>query len=152
MKAQANGQKLAARTQGQEMDLLVLAIQLVAILPFLLRMLSKDYISQAPPKLSSVWSLSRVQLFTTPWTAACQVSLSFTNSQSLLKLMSTKSVMPSNHPILCHPLLLLPSIFPSIRVFSNESALRIRWPKYWSFSFSICPSNQYSGLMSFRMD
>ena len=148
MKAQANGQKFAARTQGQEMDLLVLAIQLVAILPFLLGMLSKDYISQAPPKLSSVWSLSRVQLFTTPWTAACQVSLSFPNSQSLLKLMSTKSVMPSNHPILSHPLLLLPSIFPSIRVFSNESALRIRWPKYWSFSFSISLSSEYSGLIS----
>ena len=95
---------------------------------------------------------SRVQLFVTPWTAAHQASLSITNSQSLLKLMSISSVMPSNHLILCHPLLLLPSISPSIRVFSNESSLRIRWPKYWSFSFSISPSNEYSGLISFRMD
>ena len=88
----------------------------------------------------------------TPWIAACQASLSFTNSQSLLKLMSIESVMPSNHLILCHPLLLLPSILPSIRVFSNKSALLIRWPKYWSFSFSISPFNEYSGLLSFRMD
>ena len=97
---------------------------------------------------------SRVQLFVTPWTAACQVSLSFTISQSLLKLMSIKLVMPSNHLVLCHPLLLLPSIFPSIRVFSNESVLRIRWPKYWSFSFKISPSNDQSfpGLISFRTD
>ena len=96
--------------------------------------------------------LSHVQLFAIPWTAACQASLSITNSQSLLKLMSIKSMMPSNHLILCHPLLLLPSIFPSIRVFSNESALHIRWPKYWSFSFSISSSNEYLGLISFRMD
>ena len=89
--------------------------------------------------------LSRVRLFATPWTAARQVSLSITNSRSLLKLMSIESMMPSNHLILCHPLLLLPSIFPSIRVFSNESVLRIKWPKYWSFSFSISPSNEYSG-------
>ena len=88
----------------------------------------------------------------TPWTAAHQASLSITNSQSLLKLMSTESVMPSNHLILCHPLLLPPSMFPSIRVFSNESLLRIRWPKYWSFSFSISPSHEYSGLISFRID
>ena len=88
----------------------------------------------------------------TPWTVAHQVSLYITNSQSLLKLMSIKSMMPSNHPILCHPLLLSPSVFPSIRVFSNESALHIRWPKYWSFSFSSSPSNEYSGLISFRMD
>ena len=87
-----------------------------------------------------------------PMTAACQASLSITNSWSLLKRMSIKLVMPSNHLILCHPLLLLPSIFPNIRVFSNESALRIRWPKYWSFSFNISPSNEYSGLISFRMD
>ena len=86
----------------------------------------------------------------TPWTAACQASLSITNSWSLLKLMSFKSVMPSNNLILCHPLLLLPSVFPSITVFSNESVLRIRWPKYWSFSLSISPSNEYSGLISFR--
>ena len=101
--------------------------------------------------ISSVQSLSCVQLFATPWTAACQVSLSITNSRSLLKLMSIESVMPSNHLILCHPLLLPPSIFLSIRVFSNESVLLIRWPKYWSFSFSISPSNEYSGLISFRM-
>ena len=99
-----------------------------------------------------VQSISHVQLFATPWTAAFQASLSVTNSQSLLKLMSIKSVMPSNHLILCRPLLLPPSIFPSIRVFSSESVLQIRWPKYWSFSFSISPSNEYSGLISFRMD
>ena len=93
-----------------------------------------------------------VRLFVTPWTAAHQACLSITSSQSLLKLMSIESVMPSNHLILCHPLLLLPSIFPSIRVFSTESALHIRWPKYWSFSFSISPSNEYSGVISFRMD
>ena len=99
-----------------------------------------------------VQSLSCVWLFVTPWTSARQASLSFTISQSLFKLMSIESVMPSNHLILCHPLLLLLSTFPSIRVFSNESALRIRWPKYWSFSFSISPSNKYSGLISFRID
>ena len=87
-----------------------------------------------------------------PWTAAYQASLSITNSQSLLKLMSIESVMPSNHLILCHPLLLLPSFFPSIRVFSNESVLHLRWPKYWSFGFSIHPSNEYSELISFRID
>ena len=97
-------------------------------------------------------SLSRVRLFATPWAAARQASLSITNSRSLLKLMSIESVMPSNHLILCRPLLLPPSIFPSIRGFSNESALHIRWPKYWSFSFSIGPSNEYSGLISFRID
>ena len=102
-------------------------------------------------QFSSVQSLSHVWLFATPWTAAHQASLSITNSPSLLKLMSIESVMPSNHLILCCPLL-LPSIFPSIRVFSNESALRIRLPKYWSFSFSISPSNEYSGLISFRID
>ena len=101
---------------------------------------------------SSVQLLSRVQLFVTPWTVARQASLSITNSRSLLKLRSIMSVMPSNHLILCHPLLLLPSIFPSVRVFSNESVLCIRWPKYWSFSFSISPSNEYSGLISFRVD
>ena len=99
-----------------------------------------------------VQSPSHVQLFKTPWTAARQASLSIANSCSLFKLMSIKSVMPSNHLILYHHLLLLPSIFPSIRVFSNESVLRIRWPKYWSFSFSISPSNEYSGLISFRID
>ena len=101
---------------------------------------------------SSVQSLSRVQLFVTPWTAARQASLSVTNSQNLFKLMSIESVIPSNHLILCHPLLLLPSIFPSIRIFSNEPVLRIKWPKYWSFSFSISPSNEYSGLIFFRID
>ena len=101
---------------------------------------------------SSVQSLSRVRLFVTPCAAAHQASLSITNSQSLLKLMSIESVMPSNHLILCHPLLLWPSIFPSIRVFSNESALCIKWPEYWSFSFDISPSNEYLGLISFRMD
>ena len=100
---------------------------------------------------SSVQSLSHVRLFATPGTTACQVSLSFTNSQSLPKLMSFELVMPSKHLILCYPLLLLPSIFPSIMVFSNESVLRIRWPKYWSFSFNISPSNERSGLISFRM-
>ena len=103
-------------------------------------------------KFSSGHSLSRVQFFATPWSAARQASPSITSSQSLLKLMSIESVMPSNHLILCCPLLLLPSIFPSIRVFSNESVLCIRWPKYWSFSFNISPSNDYSGLISFRMD
>ena len=96
-------------------------------------------------------SLSCVQLFATPWTAGNQTSLSITSSWSLPKLMSTELVMPSNHLILCHPLLLLPSIFPSIRVFSNESALHIRWPKYWSFSFTTSPSNEHSGLISFSM-
>ena len=97
---------------------------------------------------SSVQSLSRVQLFVTPWTAACQTFL----SPTLLKLMSIKLLMPSNHLTLCHPLLLLPSIFPSIRVFSSESVIHTRWPKYWSFSFSISPPNECSGLISFRMD
>ena len=99
-----------------------------------------------------VKSLRRVWHFATPWTAACQASLSFTISQRLLKLMSIESVMPPNHLILCRPLPLLPSIFPSFRVFSSESVLHIGWPKYWSFSFSISPSNDYSGLISFRMD
>ena len=103
-------------------------------------------------KFSSVQSLSRVQLFATPWTIAHQASLSITNSWSPPKPMSIDLVMPSSHPILCHPLLLLPSIFPSIRVFSNESALHIRWPKYWSFSFNINPSNEHPGLISFMMD
>ena len=103
-------------------------------------------------QFSSVQSLSCVQLFVTLWTAACQTSLSITNSQSLLKLMSIELVMPSNYLILCHPLLFVPSIFPSISVFSKESVLRIRWPKYWSFSFSISPSNKYSRLISFKFD
>ena len=103
-------------------------------------------------QFSSVQSLSYVQLFATPWITARQASLSITNSRSPPKPMSIESVMPSNHLILCRPLLLLPSIFPGITVFSNESALRIRWPKYWSFSFNISPSNEHAGLISFRMD
>ena len=101
---------------------------------------------------SSVQSLSCVRLFVTPWIAACQASLSITNSRSSLRLMSIKSVMPSSHLILCRPLLLLPPIPPSISVFSNESTLRVRWPKYWSFSFSISPSKEHPGLISFGMD
>ena len=108
----------------------------------------KYYVNQ----FSSVQSLSRVRLFVTSWITARQASLSLTISRSSRKLMSIESVMPSNHLMPCRPLLLLPSIFPSIRVFSNESALRIRWPKYWSFSFNISPSDEYSGLISFRMD
>ena len=103
-------------------------------------------------QFSSVQLLSRVRLFVIPWTAACQASLSITNSQSSLKFMSIESVMPSSHLILCHPLLFVLSIFPSISVFSNESVLHIRWPKYWSFSFSINPFNEYSRLISFRMN
>ena len=103
-------------------------------------------------QFSSDESLSCVQLFATPWTATCQASLSITNSWNLLKLISIESVMPFKPLILCHPLLLLPSIFPSIRVFSNESVLGIWWPQYWSFSFSLSPSNEYSGLISFRID
>ena len=109
-------------------------------------------VSKTQTQFSSVQSLSHVQLFATPWTAARQASLSITNSWSLLRLMSTDMVMPSNHLILCHPLLLLPSIFPSIRVFSNESALCMRWPNYWNFRFSIRPSNEHPGLISFMMD
>ena len=107
---------------------------------------------QGEDVFSSVQLLSCVRCFATPWTAACQATLSITNSWSLPKLMSIESVMPSNHVILCRPLLLPPSIFPSIRVFSNESVLHIRWPKNWSFSFNISPSNEYSGLISFMMD
>ena len=103
-------------------------------------------------QLSSVQSLSYVSLFETPWIATCQASLSITNSRSLLKLMPIESVMPSSHLILCRPLLLLPLIPPSIRVFSNGSTLHMRWPKYWTFSFSISPSNEHPGLISFRMD
>ena len=109
-------------------------------------------LSHANIQFSSVQSLSRVQLFVTPWIAARQASLSITNSRSSLKLTSIKSVMPSSHLILCRPLLLLPLIPPSIRVFSNESTLRMRWPKYWSFNFSVIPSKEHPGLISFRMD
>ena len=115
------------------------------------------YIIISSVQFSSVQSLSHsviqsLHLFATPWTAACQASLSITNSQSLPKPMSIESMMPSNELILCRPFLLLPSIFPSIRVFSNESALHIRWSKYWSFSFNISPSNEHPRLISFRMD
>ena len=109
-------------------------------------------LANGPGLFSSVQPLSHVRLFATPWTATCQASLSITNTQSLLKLMPIELVMPSNHLIHCCPFLLLPSIFPSIRAFSNESVLHIRWPKYWSFSFSFSPSNEYSGLISFRID
>ena len=116
------------------------------------RFKKRDYLGLNLRTIAVVQLLSRVQLFANPWTAAHQASLSFTISLSLLKLMSIESVMPSNQSILYHLLLFLPSIFPSIRVSSNELALHIRWPKYWSFSFSISPSNEYSGLISFRMD
>ena len=116
------------------------------------RALSCGYPGVWPPLLKIVQSFSCIRLLATPRTAACQASLSITISRSLLKLVSIESVMPSNHLVLCRPLLLLPSIFPSIRVFSNKSVLHIRWPKYWSFSFSINPSNEYSGLISFGMD
>ena len=102
--------------------------------------------------VSSIQSLSCIRLFVIPWTAACQAFLFIINSQSLLKLMSIESLIPSNHLTLCHPLLLLPSVFPSVRVFSNESVLHIRWPKCWNFSFSISPINEYSGLISFKID
>ena len=124
-------------------------------LPTFLPYLTPSQAHQSLPgsQIGSVqFSLSRVRLFATPWTSVCQDFLSITNSWSLLKLMSIKSVMPSNHLILCRPLLLLPSNFPSIRVFSNKWVICIRWPKYWSFSFSISPSNEYSGLISSRID
>ena len=120
--------------------------------PFPASMQPGSLASDHAVQFSSLQSLSRVRLFAIPWTTAHQASLSITNSRSLPKLMSTESVMPSNHLILCRPLLLLPSTFPSIRLFSNESVLCIRWPKYWSFSYSISPSSEYSGLISFRMD
>ena len=116
------------------------------------RFFTTVHLESTEQRLSSVQLLSRVRLFVTPWAAADQASLSITNSRSLRKLMSVQSVIPSNHLILCCPLLLLPSILSSIRVFPNESVIHIRWPKYWNFSFSISPSNEYSGLISFRMD
>ena len=124
---------------------------LIRLEPFLPYPLCSSYLQMDTPDSHSVKSLSHVQLFATPWTVARQASLSITNSRSLLKLMSIELVMPSNYLIFCHPLLLLPSIFP-IRIFSSESVLHIRQPQYWSFSFSISPSNDYSGLISFRMD
>ena len=131
-------------------SLLTREIQVKIIMNYLLPHICQNGYHQ--DKRKHVQLLSRVRLFATPRTAARQASLSITNSQNLLKLMSIESLMPSNHLILCHPLLLPPSFFPSIRVFSNESALHITWSKYWSFSFSISPSNKYSGLISFRMD
>ena len=119
---------------------------------YIQRVIVSKVLNDMEQQFSSVQSLSRVRLFATPWTAAFQASLSITNSQSLPKLMSIESVMPSNHLILCRPLLLLPSTFPSIRVFSNESVLHIRWPVYWSFRFIISLSNEHPGLISFRMD
>ena len=120
----------------------------------MLKSLYTCYLVQSPklPYIVIVQSVSHVRLFVTPWTAGCQASLSFAVSQSLLKLMYIESEMPSNQLILCCPILLLPAIFPSIQVFSNKLTLRIRWPKYWNFSFSISPSNEYSGLISFRTD
>ena len=143
------------------MFFLILNITFLSVLITFLKILTFPHIStvviykilsRSFSEFSSVQLLSHVQLFATPWIAARQASLSITNSQSLLKLMSIESVMPSNHLILCRPLLLPHSVFPSIRVFSNESVLHMRWPKHWSFSFSISPSNEYSGLISFRMD
>jgi len=128
-----------------------LDMECLYLICYILRPLEETIISYNS-KFSSVQLLCHVRLFETPSTAARQASMIITNSQSLLKLMSIKSVMPSNHLILCHPLLLLSSVFPSISVFSNESVLFIRWPKYWSFSFSISPSNEYSVLISFRID
>ena len=125
--------------------ILVISVQKVKVF-------SCDWLFATPWSVSSVQSLNCVQLFQTPWTAARQAALSITNSRSLLNLMSIESVMPSNHLILCPPLLLPPSIFPSIRVFSKKSVLHVRWPKYWSFSFSVSLSNEYSELISFRMD
>ena len=133
-----------------------LADRHLGMLVFLFRFLAttiKAAINIYLQVFSSVQLVSCVQLFVSPWTAArLSSSLSITNSRSLLKFMSIESVMPSNHLILCHPLLILPSIFPSIRIFSSESVFHIRWPKYWSFSFSISPSNEYPGLISFRID
>ena len=119
---------------------------------YIFQAIGSIFVAKAIEYKGSVQLLSCVQLFVAPWTAACQASLSITNSWSLLKFMSIELVMPSNHLSLCHPLLLLPSVLPNIRVFSAKSVLRIRWPKYWSFSFSISPSNEYTGLISFRMD
>ena len=121
-------------------------------MPFSRRMGKGNVVNTYKGTFYSVQSLSHVRLFATPWTVVRQASLAITNSQSLLKLISIISMMPANHLILCHPLLLPPPIFPSIRVFSNDSVLHIRWPKYWSFNFSISPSSEYSGLISFRMD
>ena len=135
---------------GKTIALTTFVGKLVSLLFNILSRLAIAFLPKC--KFSSIQSFSRVQLFATPWTAAYQASLSITNSWSVLKLMSIQLVMPSNHFIFCHSLLLLPSTFPSIRVFPNESVLCIRWPKYWSFSFSISPSNEYSGLISVMID
>ena len=141
------------RQMDETKTLLLKAFPRVTEMVFLLQGLtSSAHKALTPTRLIVVHLLSDVQLFATPWTAACQAPLSFTISWSLLKLMSIESAMPSSHLILCRLLLLLPPILPSIRVFSNESSLRIRWSKNWSFGFSICPSNEHPGLMSFRMD
>ena len=145
--------KPTAKTLENQNDSPVIKSPVKAKLNTLQRKMSEfSFLSLPPTMFSSVQQLSRVQLFVTPWAAACQASLSITNSWSLLKLMSIESVIPSNHLILCYPTLLLPLISPSIRVLSNESVLCIRWPKYWNFSFSIISSNEYSRLISFRMD
>ena len=145
--------KPTAKTLENQNDSPIIKSPVKTKLNTLQRKISEFSFPSLPPTMfSSVQQLSRVQLFVTPWAAAGQVSLSITNSWSLLKLMSIESVIPSNHLILCYPPLLPPLISPSIRVLSNESVLCIRWPKYWSFSFSIISSNEYSRLISFRMD
>ena len=138
--------------QGSNPHLLCLLHWQAGSLPLAPPGKSKNVDTEVKHSISSVQSLSHVRLFVTPWTAARQASLSIINSRSMLKLISIESVMPSNHLILCHPLLLLPSIFHSIRVFSDESAVHIRWQKFWNSSFSISPSNEHSGLISFRID
>jgi len=142
-------ERILHRVIGEEVGVFVIVVQSLSCVQLCNPM---DCSMPGFPQFSSVPLLSRVRLFATPWTTAHQASLSVTNSWSFPKPMSIRSVMPSNHLILCHPLLLLPSIFPSIRVFSNESALCIRWPKYWSFSFNISPSNEHPELIFFRMD
>ena len=147
----------SVHVQGMKVNSLVHSWCLTLLIPFLFPFFWKGrdilvFESQFLTQFSSVQSLSHVQLFATPWTTACQASLSITNSQSLLKLMFIESMMPSSHLILCRPLLLLPPIPSSIRVFSNESTLHMRWPKYWSFSFSVSPSNEHPGFISVRMD
>ena len=144
------GLSLGQGTRSHMLQLRVCMLQLKKMIPHATT--RSPMCPTATTCFSSVQSFSHVQLFETQWTAACQASLCITNSWSLLKIMSTVLVMPSNHLIFCHPLLLLPSIFPSIRVFSNESVFHITWPKCWSFSFSISPSKEYSGLTAFMID
>ena len=142
----------AGREDGRGFFFNILLISLYELTSSFLLVVAPSLAITGSVQFSSVQLLSHVQSFVTPWTVAHQASLCITISWSSLKLMSIELVMSSNHLVLCHPLLLLPSVFPSFRVFSNESVLRIRWPKYWNFSFSISPSNEYSGLISFRMD